>query len=145
MKLESTLDRRPALLHLAPVLDVMALMVVFLLMGSRLIYQSGVGIDLPVSSSQLPPLDSARVVLITASDPPTVLMDRQQMTLDALVAELERGPSDSRDVLYLKMDRRLPSGVTMRATDAALQGGFKVYQTTDQKGRRAALPGSAGS
>ncbi len=142
MKLESTLDRRPALLHLAPVLDVMALMVVFYLMGSRLIYQSGVGVDLPVSSSSLPPLADARVVLIAASDPPLVLMDRSQMTFESLISELSEGPNeeDTRDVVYLKMDRRLPSGVTMAAVNAALKGGFRVFQATDRRESGVAAP-----
>ncbi len=42
MKLESSLDRPPALLHLAPLLDVMALMVVFYLLGSTFIHHSGI-------------------------------------------------------------------------------------------------------
>lgn len=141
MKLESTLDRRPALLHLAPVLDVMTLMVVFFLMGSSLIYQSGVGIELPVSSSQLPPLGSAHVVLVTMGEPPLVLFDRRQMTYETLLKTLESGPmvdedgdSESvRDVVYFKMDRRMPNGRTMEILNAALRGGFQVFQATDYK------------
>ncbi len=133
MKLESTLDRRPALLHLAPVLDVMALMVVFFLLGSSLIHHSGVGIELPVSSSQLPPLASSHVILITAGDPPLVLFDRGQISYAELLARLEEKPEGSHDVVYFKMDRRLPSGTSMEVVNAALKGGFQVFQATNPK------------
>lgn len=131
MKLESTLDRRPALLHLAPVLDVMALMVVFFLLGSSLIHHSGVGIKLPVSAAQLPPIASSHVVLVTAGDPPLVLFDREQITYEALLFRLEEKPEGSHDVVYFKLDRRLSSGTSMEVVNAALQGGFQVFQKTN--------------
>ncbi len=133
MKLESSLDRRPALLHLAPVLDVMALMVVFYLLSSAFIHHSGVSIELPVSQAQLPPIQGAHVVLITASDPPLVLFDRQRMSLERLLERLQHKPEDGHDAVYLKMDRRLSAGTIITVQNAALLGGYHVFQATDPK------------
>lgn len=145
MKLESTLDRRPALLHLAPVLDVMALMVVFYLLGSNLIHHSGLGVKLPVSSSQLPALTSSHVVLVTAGDPPMVLFDRTQMDYAALIDRLREGPIDGRTAVYLKMDRRVANGVSVEVVNAALSGGFQAYLATSPRGDEAQVVGGTDS
>jgi biopolymer transport protein ExbD len=131
MKLESTLDSRPALLHLAPLLDVMALMVVFYLLGSNVIHHSGVGVELPVAAAQLPPLAASHVVLVSASATPLVLFDRELMTYDALIGRLGKRAEGSPDAIYFKMDRRLSLGTTMEIFNAALMGGYRVYQATE--------------
>lgn len=141
MKLESTLDRRPALLHLAPVLDVMGLMLFFFLLAGSLITPGGVGVDLPISSSQLPPLAKSHVVLIAAGDPPLVLFDRAEMSYEALLEALAKPPEDDRYAVYFKMDRRLSSGMTMEVMDAALRGGYQVFQATTSK--EASAPSNA--
>ena len=137
MKLESSLDRRPALLHLAPVLDVMVVVVVFYLLGSAFIHHSGVAVELPVTSSQLPPLSAAHVVLITVGDPPLVLFDRVQMSYEDLIERLKDRPEGAHEAVYFKMDRRLPSGTTMKVLNAALMGGYQVYQATEPAGTSA--------
>ena len=128
MKLESTLNRRPALLHLAPVFDVMALMVIFYLLGTTLVHHSGVAVDPPVSSSQLPPLDSAHKVLVTAGEDPQVFFDREQLTFDAVIERLEQKPKEDYDTVYLKVDRFTSIGKLMQLWDAARKGGYRIYQ-----------------
>ena len=133
MKLESSLDRPPALLHLAPILDVMGLMVVFYLLGSTFIHHSGISIQLPTSASQLPPLASSHVVLVTAGTPPVVVFDREQISYDALLEKLgaEERPEDARESIYFKIDKRISNGKTMTILNAAAQGGYKVNWATD--------------
>lgn len=133
MKLESTLDRRPGLLHLVPLLDVMALMVIFYLLGTTFIHQSGVAVKLPVSSSQIPPLASAHVVLV-AGDPttPQIFFDRRQLGLAELQTRLMQGPKDGGPTtVILKADRRIPSGTLIDITNAAQVAGFQVMLATE--------------
>ena len=132
MKLESTLNRRPALLHLAPVFDVMALMVVFYLVGTTLVHHSGVAITPPVSVAQLPPLDSARKVLLTAGDNPQVFFDREQLTFESLLERLEKEPENGSDTVYLKVDQYTSIGKLMQLWDAAKKGGYKIYQGSQE-------------
>lgn len=129
MKLESSLDRTPALLHLAPLLDVMALMVVFYLLGSTFIHHSGLNIEPAVSDSQLPPLGTSHVALLTAGDPPQVVFDRAPMSFQALMRrlELKERPEDAQDSIYFMFDQRLPSGTTLKVLNAALMSKYKVY------------------
>ncbi len=132
MKLESTLNRRPALLHLAPVFDVMALMVIFYLLGTNLVHHSGVAVDPPVSASQLPPLASAHKVLVTAGENPQVFFDREQLTFEAVIERLERKPDGDYDTVYLKVDRFTSIGKLMQLWDAAWKGGYKIYQGSQE-------------
>lgn len=132
MKLESSLDRPPALLHLAPLLDVMALMVVFYLLGSTFIHHSGINFSLPASDSQLPPLGSAHVVLITEGEPPLVVFDRNQIPFAELLQRLEakERPDDAEDAIYFMIDQRISSGTTMRVLNTALASQYKVHYAT---------------
>ena len=49
MKLESNLPTGAGLLHVAPLVDVVALLVIFFLLGSGYVMRSGVAIELPTS------------------------------------------------------------------------------------------------
>ena len=132
MKLESSLDRTPALLHLAPLLDVMGLMVVFYLLGSTFIHHSGFSIEPAVSDSQLPPLGSSHVALLTAGDPPLVVFDRTRMPVPDLLKrlQLKERPEGAQDAIYFMFDQRIPSGTTTSVLNAALMSKYKVYYGT---------------
>ena len=58
MKLESNLKHHVAVLHTAPILDVVLLLLIFFLMSSSLVIQSGVSVELPFSGSSLPPIEA---------------------------------------------------------------------------------------
>lgn len=135
MKLETSLDRTPALLHLAPLLDVMALMVVFYLLGSTFIHHSGINITLPPSESQLPPLGAAHVVLITAGDPPLVVFDRVQIPFPELMKRLEakERPAEAEDAIYFMIDQRVSTGTSMKVVNAALASDYKVHYATEDQ------------
>ncbi len=141
MKLESTLDRRPALLHLAPVLDVMALMLIFYLLGTTVVHHSGLSVNLPVSrsKSQLPPLSSAHVVFLSASQPPQVFFDRQQMTLEELLGRLSSKPSNAHDNIYFKADQQVSNATVTRIWEMALAAGYRVFHATQAPNQTGAL------
>jgi biopolymer transport protein ExbD len=103
MKLESHLPQGTGPLHLAPMLDVVMLVVIFFLIGGSFVLHSGVTVDVPVSTSMLPVDSDAYVVTVS---PPSVEGSRitfngQPVNMAELKRSLELGRVNSRQVIIL--------------------------------------------
>ena len=88
MKLQSSIRIRPDFLYLAPLLNVVLLLMVFFPLNSSLVVRSGIRVDLPVSGSSLKQVERAHVVTITAEDSPRVLLNSQGIAIGDLPGRL---------------------------------------------------------
>lgn len=130
MKLESTLDSRAGILHAAPLLDVVVLMLVFFLLGSGFVLQSGVSVSLPTSSSSMQPLSGAHVVTIAAGEDSPIYFNEQRVTMSELIVELKESRSSSRHVI-LRADELVNYRTMMQVTNIVLAEGYHMALATD--------------
>jgi len=90
MKLVSTLRFRPGLLLLIPLTDVFCTLLVFFLLGSSLVLQSGVRVELPPSSFAVQGLVDAHVLVVSAGKKPQLILNREKITMEELPARLDK-------------------------------------------------------
>jgi biopolymer transport protein ExbD len=131
MKLVSTLPERPGLLHAVPVLNLFALLLVFLLLGPSFVTQSGVAVDLPISQFQLGRIENATVITLTAGDPPGLWLEREEVSLSKLDEKLqERRSTDAGAPMsvLIKADSKVPYSTLSKVVEMAIHKGFRVYQ-----------------
>jgi biopolymer transport protein ExbD len=136
MKLQSTIRVRPDFLYLAPLLNIVLLMMVFFLLNSSLVVQSGFRVDLPVSGSSLKPVERAHVVTITAGDVPRVLLNSQETAVGDLpgrLAELKKESRESRYVI-VNADSNAAHGLWQRVINAIVEAGCDPVSGTRVEG-----------
>lgn len=130
MKLESTLPERPGFLFVVPAFNLLALLIVFLLLGPFFLSQYGVAVELPISRYQMERPGDAMVITVTKGDPPSYWLEREEVSLGALSERLDarRGsestPSTS---VLLRVDRGVPVEAQQAVAEIALQKGFRVW------------------
>ncbi|GAA5483762.1 ExbD/TolR family protein [Haloferula sargassicola] len=129
MKLVSTLPDRVGFLHVVPVLDLLALLLIALLLGPSFLNQSGIQVEMPVSRYQLARTADARVITLTAGDPVVIWLGRDRVSEDELVSRLkeEREGSTTIPIAYLRSDQAIPAGEERRIAELVLGSDFRVY------------------
>lgn len=125
MKLQSTLTLRPDLLYLAPLLNIVLLLLIFFLLNSNLLMRSGIRVELPVSGSSLKPVERAHIITIPAGDTPSVWLNDQQVFTGDLTAALESMKKETRYVI-VNADEAVPSGLVQRVVNAVLAANCEV-------------------
>jgi biopolymer transport protein ExbD len=122
MKLESTIRVRPDFLYLAPLLNVVLLLMVFFLVNSNLVVRSGMRVDLPVSGSSVKVSEHAHVVTITGDAEPRVLLNNREISVGDLATDLVELKKESRDVA-VNADSHAPAGMLLRVWNEVLKAG----------------------
>jgi biopolymer transport protein ExbD len=136
MKLHSELHFRPGLLMLTPLADVSLGLLAFFLLGSSLVQQSGVRLELPSSSFALQGLAEAHVLVISTGTVPRLLLNQSEVAPGTLLqrlaelAETDRQRGGRVGGLLVKADVSTPHGLVVEAADAALAHGFRVALAT---------------
>ncbi len=130
MKLEMTLPERPGFLHAVPILNIFALMQLFLLLGPSLVLQSGVAVDLPPSRFQMERYQDALVVTLGPGESaPRIHFGREPVTRDELAARLDallRDGVANKAMVLLQTDAGTPVGVEREITEMVLGKGFRL-------------------
>lgn len=133
MKLESTLPDRTGPLYVAPVLNVLLLLLIFFLLGSGFVLRSGVSVQLPVLQSSLPPVSRSHLVTLVPGETPRLYLNESPVTLEELPERLGKPDERIRQVIVLA-DQSTPFGLVSRVTNVALRAGFQiVYATAEQE------------
>lgn len=124
MKLESTIRIRPDFLYLAPLLNVVLLLMVFFLLNSNLVVRSGMRVDLPPSGSSVRVSEFPHIVTITGESESRVLLNDEEISLGDLGARLEqlKKATRTRDVI-VNADSRAPVGVLWRVREQIHKAG----------------------
>jgi len=129
MKLESNLTLRPDFLYLAPLLNVVMLLLIFFLLNSNFVVRSGIRVDLPVSASSLKPMERAHDITITAGDPPQVFLGDKEIGVGDLKTALEALRNESRYVI-INADKSASVGLLQDVQNAALAAGCELAIAT---------------
>ncbi|MEM8953270.1 MAG: biopolymer transporter ExbD [Verrucomicrobiota bacterium] len=134
MKLESTLKTHPVVLHTAPILDVVLLLLIFFLLGSRFVVQSGISVELPTSGSALPSVGAAHVITVTGGPAPRIYLNEDPVLLGNLAEALEN-QSDRVGQVIMRIDRSAPHGLVMEISNVVINQDFELYEATTPERR----------
>ena len=129
MKLQSTLTLRPDFLYLAPLLNIVLLLLIFFLLNSNLVVRSGIRVQLPVSQSSLKLVERAHIITIQAGDTPSVWLNDKPIFTGDLAAALEAVKSETRNVV-VNADQAVPHGMVQRVQNAVLAAGCELAMGT---------------
>jgi len=125
VKLERTFRFSPALFGIMPLMNVLFLVLVFYVLGSKFILNPGVQVSLPATLFAIGPQRNAEIVSITAGPIPAIYHRDRQVTLGELRALLAESRSAEKS-LILKADKNAPSGMVIAVTNEALRHSFTV-------------------
>jgi biopolymer transport protein ExbD len=115
---------QPALLRFetAAMTDIVFLLLIFFLLSSSFIVQTGIKVDLPAATSPQPQ-DSARIVLSVTQDE-VVFVNEKKVRWSEIQTELESLLEVSDDKLVVvRGDRQLSLGKTVEVMDIARRSG----------------------
>ena len=132
MKLQRNFNPGFGLLLLAPVADVFALLLIFLLLSGGLLLQPGVAVKPPDSPFLLAPQHDPRVVTITGSPMPAIYFENKRIDARELDARLGAIAGGARTIV-IKADQRAPVDLLVQVTNAAITRGFSVVLATSEK------------
>jgi biopolymer transport protein ExbD len=131
MKLESTLRPNSGLLFAAPMLDMVLLLLVFFVLSSNFVVKSGVPVDLPVSSSILPPANGSHVITVLPGASPRLFFNEREIAFADLEAALDEATPEHRHVVIMA-DRTAAFGVVMKISELVTSRGFDLAYATMQ-------------
>ncbi|MFT5411625.1 MAG: biopolymer transport protein ExbD [Verrucomicrobiales bacterium] len=124
MKLESTLITKPGMGYIAPLLDVVMLLLIFFLLSSQFIQRSGFAVDLPFSRSTLESLAAADVITLPTGTVEQVLLNDRRVPISALGADLKARVLLDRQIV-IRADKATPLGRLVNIINIARDAGFK--------------------
>jgi biopolymer transport protein ExbD len=133
MKLESHLPKQSFWLYLGPVLNVLTLLLVFFLLGSNFVIQSGVKVQLPEGPSRLPGFDRAHIITVSPGGEAAFFFDGEPVTMDVLKQDLLKAKRSSPKVI-IHGDTLAPLGRSLDVANLALSLGFEVAFATQPSG-----------
>lgn len=90
MKLKMTLPDKPGFLHILPLLDLLALVLLFSMLKESLSPQAGVEVELPETNFRLQRISSPIVVSITGGIEPQFWVGREQVEREDLVLTVKK-------------------------------------------------------
>ena len=130
MKLETTLEERPGLLHVIPLFDLFALAGMMLLLSPLFLSQGGISVQVPSSQFQMQRYGDSIVVTVgSGNEEAPLYLGRQAVTLDELMARLATLKLDERmgrAVVLLKTDVRTSVGMERKVSEVILKAGFRL-------------------
>lgn len=115
MKLELTLPSIPGFLHALPGLDMLALVLIFPLLGSSFVRQAGMEVTLYESPWRYQQMDSPVVVTLGGGEENPMWVNKKQVPLADLESEIKRlqgaDGGEAITTVVVRSDVSVPSGV----------------------------------
>jgi biopolymer transport protein ExbD len=134
VKLVRTSEPHPALIFVAPALDVVLILVFFLLLSTSFLLQPGVSVAVPDSPFLLAPQRDPQVVSVTAAPTTAVYFENQQVSFETLRTRLEAQHSRKRTIV-IKADKLAPFDLIARVMTIALELGYPTVVATAESPR----------
>ncbi len=132
MKLVRTPGPHPALLFVAPSLDVVLALVFFLVLSTSFLLQPGVSVAVPESPFLLAPQRGPQVVSVTAAPLSTLFFENEQVTPDQLRERLAKLQGRKRTII-IKADRQAPFEQIAAVMTIALELGLPTVLATSEE------------
>jgi len=131
MKLRSNVHpARVGMIDIVPLINVVLLLLLFFLITSTFVLQSGIKVDLP----QVVPLSGTStryIIAITAQDPPQIFFNDQWQTRSDLAQQLHRiARREANASVVIKADSRVPSGFITDILALTISEGLSVVIAT---------------
>lgn len=128
MKLHSYLPQQGVRIYIAPLLNGILLLLIFFLLGSSFVIQSGVSVRLPKSASRLTGFDRAHVITVAAAET-SLYFDGRPVTPNELRNQLIEKKSENRRII-IHADEMAPFGRVLEVSNAALSLGYDIAYAT---------------
>lgn len=144
MKLVTTLPERPGFLHVLPLFNLFALLLVFLLLGPSFLMQAGVAVELPPSRFQMERYAQPVVISIVAGPPAAVYFERRPVSMVELAELLEKRRGEGtpgENTVLLRSDQGVPVGVEREVMELALGKTYRVVKVGNPQGVTAPAAG----
>ena len=132
MKLERSPSLHPALMFIAPSLDVVLALIFFIILSTSFLLQPGVEVSVPDSPFLLAPQRDPLVVSIAAPPISALYFENEQVTLEELQERLERRPSRNNTII-IKSDRLAPVEQLAGVMNITLGMGYPTVVATSEE------------
>ena len=129
MKLVRTAEPHPALIFVAPGLDVVLILLFFLVLSTSFLLQPGVAVSVPDSPFLLAPQRDPQVVSVTAAPTSAVYFENRQVSFETLRSRLEAQHGRKRTIV-IKADRLAPFDLIAHVMTVALELGYPTVVAT---------------
>jgi biopolymer transport protein ExbD len=118
-------------LDIAPLIDIVFLLLIFFMLTANFIMQPGIKITLPVAKSSRP--QENRKITIFISESNEIYLDDEQISIDILGDALRnRLETVEKKVVILKADEKINLGLAVKTMDIAKEAGSEdVVIATD--------------
>ncbi|GAA5495279.1 hypothetical protein SAMN02745181_3569 [Rubritalea squalenifaciens DSM 18772] len=138
MKLQMSLPERPGMLHALPLLDLIALVLIFPLLGPSFVPLAGVEVKLPENDFRMQRFLNPIVVTVTAGQEPQIWVGktkvRRDMLLDYVAKEAESWKSGGAPVVHMKVDRAVPDSFGEDLSYELLRAGYRCWWVAKMRG-----------
>ena len=128
MKLELTLPATPGFMHMFPGLDIIALVLMFPLLGSSVVRQAGIEVTVHESPWRYQQMDSPVVVTLGVGDDHPMWINKTPVPLADLENEIKRlqraDGGDAITTAVVRSDIGVPSGVEKDVINRILMMGL---------------------
>jgi biopolymer transport protein ExbD len=132
VKLERSPGLHPALMFIAPSLDVVLALIFFISLSTSFLLQPGVEVSVPDSPFLLAPQRDPLVVSIAAPPISALYFENEQVTLEELRERLERRPSRNNTII-IKSDRLAPVEQLAGVMNITLGMGYPTVVATSEE------------
>jgi biopolymer transport protein ExbD len=131
VKLVRSPGLHPALLFVAPALDVVLALIFFIVLSTSFLLQPGVAVSVPDSPFLLAPQREPQVVSVTAAPLTAVYFENEQVSFEVLRERLTASERRKRTVI-IKADRLAPFDLVARVMAVALELGYPTVIATNE-------------
>jgi biopolymer transport protein ExbD len=132
VKLERSPGLHPALMFIAPSLDVVLALIFFIILSTSFLLQPGVEVSVPDSPFLLAPQRDPLVVSIAAPPISALYFENEQVSLEELRERLERRPSRNNTII-IKSDRLAPVEQLAGVMNITLGMGYPTVVATSEE------------
>jgi biopolymer transport protein ExbD len=129
MKLESHLPKQSPWLYTVPLLNTILLLLVYFLLTSNFVVQSGIKVEQPQSNSRLTGFDRAHIITVPAGMENALYFDGVRITTGELREKLKANREGERRVI-IHADKLAQHGRVNEIGNIALELGYEVAYST---------------
>ena len=107
-------------MNIAPLIDVVFLLLIFFMLSSHFVTEPGIKITLPVSATAAPQREKETVVFIAEDN--TLYLDGKQVEMNNLVDKLkDKVAQAEKKTVIIKADKKVDLGLAVQVMDIAKQ------------------------